>query len=93
MSIIQRSIEKTNAKLLEYRRQIAIALKHQRQANEKADAALELIIDEVCFQTGLQLTPENMPLIATYVKQVLRDQRREQQQQEDGDDGMSDHLV
>jgi hypothetical protein len=93
MSAIQRSIARTRQRLFEYQRQVAIALKHKRQAEEKADTALELLIDEVCFQSGLKPTKENLPLITTYVKQALRDQRRERQQHEEDDDGMQDHFV
>jgi hypothetical protein len=88
MSIVQQSIAKTRHLLFERKRQIAVAIKHARQSEQKRNAALELLIDGVCAETGLKFTQENMPTIALFVKQVIKDQRKGPE--DDDPEGMSD---
>jgi hypothetical protein len=88
MNAIQQSIEKTRRLLFERKRQIAVAVKHAKQNEERRNTAMELLIDSVCAETGLPFTQENLPTIALFVKQVIKDQHRES---DDDPDGMSDH--
>lgn len=89
MSIVQQSIAKTRRLLFERKRQIALAIKHARQNEQKRNAALELLVDDVCAETGLKFTQENMPTIALFVKQVIKDQRLGSSEDDDPE-GMSD---
>lgn len=88
MNIVQQSIAKTRRLLNERKRQIAVALKHARQNEQQRNAALELMIDSVCAETGLPFTQKNMPTIALFVKQIIKDQHRGPE--DDDPEGMSD---
>lgn len=84
---IQESIKKFNTKLFAHRREVAIRLRHKRQREEAEHAALELLIEDVLFQSGIQPTRANLPLITSMIQQVVRDARG--QHQEEDDDGGS----
>lgn len=72
---IQESIRKFNTKLFAHRREVAVRLRHKRQREEADHAALELLIEDVLFQSGIKPTRANLPLITALIQQVVRDAR------------------
>lgn len=72
---IQDSIRKFNAKLYAHRREVAVRLRHKRKREEQENAALELLIEDTLFHSGLSPTRANLPLITALIQQVVRDAR------------------
>jgi len=88
MNIFQQSIFKTRSAMHDAKKQVGLALKRMRADKQQAQTQLELLIDEICAETGLKPTPENLPTIMLYVTRFVEDQR----QQTDGDsEGMQDY--
>ncbi len=87
---IKNSIKKFNTKLFQHRREVAVRLRQKRQREEAEAGALEILIDDVLYQSGIAPTKTNLPLITALVQQVVRDARG-QHQEEDDPGGISDH--
>jgi hypothetical protein len=91
MNIFQQSIARTRATMREYDRLRAIALRQIKENREKANANVELLLDEIVAETGIELKPENMPIIMVYVARFIEHQRRRREAMIEGDDeGMKD---
>ena len=85
---IQQSIANTRKKLHEFNRLVRIARRRNKDENASAQTNLELLIDHLVAETGIELTEENLPTIVIYVREFLQSQ---QQQRVEGDpDGMKD---
>jgi len=80
MNLIEKSIQRTREKLFEFNRARAIATKQVKEAQQQKNALLEKIIDDVCFQTGLSFSPENLPTIGLYVSEVLKAAKRRKEE-------------
>jgi hypothetical protein len=83
---VKESILKFNKRLFAHRRELAVRLRQQRQREEQEVAALELLIDDVVYHSGIKPTKANLPLLMGYITQAVRDARG---QSSDDDDGMS----
>jgi hypothetical protein len=88
MNIFQQSIAKVRRKMHEANRLTAVMRRQIRQERQQANVNLELLIDEIVAETGIELKPENMPTIMICLQQFLKDRQRKE---DDGDhDGMKD---
>jgi FKBP-type peptidyl-prolyl cis-trans isomerase (trigger factor) len=93
MNIFQRSIQRTREKLYEYGRLKALAKKRALEAEAKANVTLELFLDELQQETGIDVhDPKNAPIIALHLTQFLRD-RKPAEVDEDDRGGMGDHAL
>jgi hypothetical protein len=91
MNIFQQSIGNTRKKMMEANRLAVVMLQRIKADREHASTNLELLLDSIVAETGLELKPDNMPTIMAYVKQFIEDQhRRKEGLSEVGDDGMQD---
>ena len=95
MNIFQQSIGKTRAKIQEANRLKAVMLRQIKTDRGRGNATLELLLDDIVAETGLELKPENMPTIMAYVTQFIeKQQRRKEALTEVGDDdGMQDFPI
>jgi hypothetical protein len=85
----QQSIARARAKIGEGNRLAAKMVRDIRRNKERANTNLELLLDELVAETGIELKTENMPTIMIFVQQFLEDQKRKEP---DGDvDGMKDY--
>jgi anion-transporting ArsA/GET3 family ATPase len=91
MNIVQQSIAKARRKMHEANRLVAVAVKQIKKDRERSNANLELLLDQIVAETGIELKPENMPTVMVYVQQFLKDQQ--QSQPDDDGDGMKDFPV
>jgi hypothetical protein len=87
MNIFQQSIARTRATLHEYNRLRGIVAKRIKADHEKANANLELLIDEIVAETGIELTPQTFPIIAFYVARFVDHQRQRKEESFEGDYG------
>lgn len=89
-SKFQQSIARARAKIAEANRLAAKMVRDIKADKERANTNLELLIDDIVAETAIPLTTENLPLIAFYVEQFVKDQQKEP----DGDvDGMKDYPL
>ncbi|SRR5216684_1597595 len=88
----QQSIAKTRTKIREANRLAALMFRQVKRDKERANTNIELLLDQIVFETGLEMKPENMPTIMAYVTQFVEDQARKKEESEpEGDvDGMKD---
>jgi len=95
MNIFKQSIARTRAKLHEANRLAGVAMKQIKAEKEQANANIELLLDEIVAQTGLELTTANLPTILAYVTAFAEDQRRRKEEGLDAGDveGMKDFPI
>jgi hypothetical protein len=89
-NMFQQSIARTRAKIGEVMRLTRTMAKQVKQERTAAATNLELLIDEICAETGIEMTPKNLPTIMLYVQQFLADQQRRRENSDEGDGGMHD---
>ncbi|SPF31612.1 hypothetical protein SBA1_100068 [Candidatus Sulfotelmatobacter kueseliae] len=85
MNFVQKSIQRTRETFREMQRQAAIWRKRRREAEEKNNAALELLLDDIRQEIGLPLTEKNLPTYMLFVQGYLRD-RQQKEDEWDGED-------
>jgi len=90
MNIFQRSIRRTRAKMHEANRLAGVMLRQIKADKEHANTNLELLLDHITAETGLELKAENMPTIMAYVKQFIEDQQRKKEGLMGDDEGMTE---
>ena len=90
MNIFQQSIARTRAKMHEANRLARVMVRRIKADRAHANTNLELLLDQIVAETGIELKPENMPTIMTYVTQFIESQQ--QQAGHDGD-GMRDYPL
>jgi hypothetical protein len=90
-TIFQQSIQKTRNKVYEVCRLIAATKKRAKKDDAQATTRLELLLDEICAETGLKMSEENLPTIMLFVQQFITDQQKRKSNSNGVDpDGMSD---
>lgn len=90
-NIFQQSIARTRATLHEHNRLKAIALRQIKEDKQRANANLELLLDEIVAEIGIEMTPHNLPTILLYVQRFIDHQQQRKEEMFEGDpDGMKD---
>lgn len=84
----QQSIAKTRAKITEGNRLAAKMVRDIRNKKEQGNVGLELFLDDLVAETGIELKPETMPTVLLYVQQFLEDNKK--QEPDEDVDGMKD---
>jgi hypothetical protein len=82
MNFVQRSILKTREAIFNMQRRAALTRKHDRQQEERSSAAMELLIDDIVADTGLELSEKNLPTIALFVQGILQDRANANEEKE-----------
>ena len=72
----QKSIAKTRGQISEANRLARVMLRHVKEDRADALRNLELFLDTLVAETGIELTEENLPTIQVFVEQYARDHAR-----------------
>jgi hypothetical protein len=93
MNIFQQSIARTRAKMHEAKRLAGVALRDIKADRAQTQTNLELLLDHIVAETGLELTPANMPTIVAYVSGFIEDQQRNKEDAFGDVGGMRDFPI
>jgi len=90
MNILQQSIARTRRALHERNRLVRVMTRQIKAEKEHSNTNLELLLDDIVAHTGLELKPENMPTIMTYLMRFAEEQQRRREEPDGDVDGMKD---
>jgi hypothetical protein len=85
-NLVQQTIQKTRVKMHELNRQFAHFIKRSKDEDEARNTSLEMLLDEVCAETGLRVENEkDHPAIVMHGRQVMAAIKRRKEEAVDVD--------